>query len=348
MSCAPFDNNEIATSAMLDELFSKNHKLGYSLWICVSRDGQPLWLAPATAQGARNLYNIVRPMRLKVRLALRSILFFSILFPRIATIIFGRRWCNAPLLTDFLNQGCLRSVSGMICGPVGPRRRLTMFCRDGQDRSIIIKVGVNVGGSAACELESSALKELSLVDGWRHRIPRLLSSGDWRGRKWIAQSEIKGCQLGVDNINDLEGLWEEMPRTGSVKLSEWLMLRAVPNGHCLQQLRERLLDSPLSSQELRCGWIHGDYAPWNAIRATDREIHLIDLEYATKDQPVLIDLWYLRFSAAHLLGRDLPIGKERIIGLALVVFWIFDHAAEPVWRAALNMINEELTILDKG
>jgi hypothetical protein len=58
----------------------------------------------------------------------------------------------------------------------------------------------------------------------------------------------------------------------------------------------------LAGKKIRCGIVHGDFAPWNA-RVNDGQLYVFDWESATSQSPVVWDMYHFHMQASALLNK---------------------------------------------
>lgn len=177
-----------------------------------------------------------------------------------------------------------------------------------------VKIGLTEAATARVRAEARVLERLWQCPELRPYIPRLIYSGDWSDTHLLFQSPLEGASgparfgqvhatfldalyrstaVGVPGekiVQDLEGRWT----SSLVNLpGEWDSLgREVFRSVC----------AALEGSRLRCGVIHGDFAPWNT-RLHNGQLLCFDWESAVWAAPSMWDVFHFKIQSATLSRR---------------------------------------------
>ena len=163
--------------------------------------------------------------------------------------------------------------------------------------------------------EASILQRLWNFPALRPHIPRLLYAGDCSGTYVLFQGALQGARgpTTLDEIHRsfLQKLWDvhavRMPGQSLIEVVAAKWERVVPRlGAEWERLGEEVLrraSRDLEGKTMRCGVMHGDFAPWNT-RVLEERLLLFDWESATWEAPTSWDTFYFQVQASYSFRKN--------------------------------------------
>lgn len=179
------------------------------------------------------------------------------------------------------------------------------------------------------------LRRLAVFPALTPHIPEVLYAGDWEAGFVLFQSSglprPGPVQFGSLHEKFLHKLWDVLivHKTGELLVKQvaakWRtagpLLRHETGelGRLALQRAARELDG----QFIRCGIMHGDFAPWNT-RVGDGRLFLFDWELAACDAPIQWDVFHFHVQVSTLLNRKNGWGiAPQASGTDRACFWLY-------------------------
>jgi len=175
-----------------------------------------------------------------------------------------------------------------------------------------IKVPVTDKAIARVEHEARFLERLGKYARMRPHVPRVLHASKWKQSFLLFQTNVPGAISPGQFTRTHEDFLAELGQIRSVRRSGQNLVQHVGDYFSTanfstamrelgrEALREASLD--LASEEIECGIIHGDFAPWNT-RVCGGKLYIYDWEMAADDLPCVWD-------ALHFLAQTDSLLKE--------------------------------------
>ena len=219
----------------------------------------------------------------------------------------------AALVTEITGE--MRPVFALSLGAPGPYRKLTVQVMhpDGQILGYI-KLPLTESATPRIRVEAAMLNALQQFDALRPHIPKLLHEGRWEDGYVLFEScgpltpaPAKFGPIYEDFLRKLSNsqpsekpglavVEEVAQQWSSTKDRQDSILRSLGNGAVARARRE------LAGKKIRCGIVHGDFAPWNA-RVNNGQLYVFDWESATPQSPVVWDIYHFHTQVSALLNK---------------------------------------------
>lgn len=220
----------------------------------------------------------------------------------------------AALVTEITGE--TRPVFGLSLGAPGPYRKLTIQVMR-LDSQVLgyIKLPLTEAATARIRAEAAMLSALQRFEALRPHVPKVLHEGRWE-EGWLL---FESCgpvtpapaKFGPIYEDFLHKLWDAQPsekpglavieavaqRWETTKDRQDSILRSLGNGGLARARRE------LVGKTIRCGIMHGDFAPWNG-RVNNGQLYVFDWESATSQSPVLWDIYHFHTQVSALLNKN--------------------------------------------
>ena len=178
-----------------------------------------------------------------------------------------------------------------------------------------IKLPITEAATYRVRNEAKTIERLERSSALRPYIPRLLYAGNWENSYVLFQSQLEGksgpADFGGMHERFLNFLWSEnsikVPGDAVVDATASKWKKAVKGLSSEWQSigREALhrASAGMTRTMLRCGLVHGDFAPWNT-RVSDNHLLLFDWESSNWQSPVLWDVFHFHVQSFALLSRS--------------------------------------------
>jgi hypothetical protein len=212
-------------------------------------------------------------------------------------------------------------------GRVRPNRKplIQVLTPDGNVLAYV-KVGWNALTRRLIANETRVLAELERRSSFDvFEVPRILHHGDWREHAILVLSPLHGRSFRQTRsyIAAAAAAMNEISRLsagGEAPLAEsayWQTTKervtAAANGVALAHLAD-VLEDRYGAEDLRFGWWHGDWTPWNMARRGDR-LAIWDWERSGDGVPVGLDAAHFDFQVALRAARgDSRAALRRTLG----------------------------------
>jgi hypothetical protein len=196
-------------------------------------------------------------------------------------------------------------------------RKLTLqvMCPGGEILGYI-KFPLTAAAGARIKHEAAILERLASMPAVRSLVPRVLWAGDWGKSQILFQSAVPFAvsppEYGPAHESFLQKLWSHGFSIQPAKIileqvrSHWRKIE-VKLSHELRALGQAAFwqaCSDLNNASIRCGLIHGDFAPWNC-RLANGQLFVFDWESAASNAPLLWDVFHFRVRVDGLLHRGM-------------------------------------------
>lgn len=172
--------------------------------------------------------------------------------------------------------------------------------------------------------EAKVLERLSDFPELRQHIPHLLYAGNWCDGHVLFQSALEG-ERGPLAFNEVHKKFlQKLRDIHTVDAQVQTVIRRVSakwekaarnlgaEWEDLGQEALRRSAREMTGKTLRCGVMHGDFAPWNT-RLVQKELLLFDWESADWASPIMWDIFHFQIQAAYFFrkveGFQLPKGE---------------------------------------
>lgn len=203
---------------------------------------------------------------------------------------------------------------GVFLGTPGPNRKLIVYAKD-DDKAWFIKVPINPETAALAQAEAATLAALADDPVLSGLVPRCYWIGDALAIENVRASGAAFAPLDDDEILRVHNLLHARSRK-EVSLAEmarqWEAHDTVTALHPSRVIAGRIdaarkaarefLQTLPTNMTLSCYAAHGDFTPWNVLRAPDGSARIIDWElYGLR--PKFFDPFHYRVSPAILVDR---------------------------------------------
>ena len=222
------------------------------------------------------------------------------------------------LLQQFVTEvtGEREPVFSLLLGTPGPFRKLTIqvMRADGEILGYI-KLSLTPAAIARVRAEAAMLQRLSLFPELHPHLPRLIHAGEWQGGYLLFQSpgplRPGPVEFGQAHQRFLQALWSvhSTEKAGRVLVkgiaARWQKIDSLLDP-MLRELGERTLERAaldLSDVTVRCGIMHGDFAPWNTRLGDKGDLFVFDWESAVWEAPISWDVFHFHGQIASLLKK---------------------------------------------
>lgn len=320
------------------EWLQSNNSSDSSHWLGMPAFGRLRWLIPAINNPIEPVSSLAPPTGTLPRIGFNALTYFTKRFGALPGLV------RNVALSQGLIRECqsvlgLSHIDAISIGTIGPRQRLTLLGRSSDGHPCIAKIGLGEHGGTACESEARALAALANDQWWSPRIPRLLRKGHWKNRAYVVQSVLQGRPLNSRDTDSLIRMSLDAPSTCVKTLRIWiehdaLNISGLESLLCLRKIQP-LLDEPVNF-----GWVHGDWAPWNARLTPQGEMLIFDWEQAAPNLPRCIDPGTAVICAHQLLGRKITsFSPTSLLAGAL---WVRQHWHQQDWSRCCNWVSKAL------
>jgi thymidylate kinase len=200
-------------------------------------------------------------------------------------------------------------------GTPGRYRKATIQITAGGRICGFLKVPLAPEAGDRVKQEAAALARLSAVARLRAVLPAVLFAGEWNGRFVLLEAPLGGKRGGVRLerkhrvfLDELAKV-EPVPRQAGTLLEEvgreWELVASELDaaGRLAVAGALRRIERDYSTLTIRCGFSHGDFAPWNTRRGEDC-LEVFDWEAAEPRKPLDWDAFHFQTQTASLLRRD--------------------------------------------
>jgi Phosphotransferase enzyme family len=163
--------------------------------------------------------------------------------------------------------------------------------------------------------EAAILERLGNFPSLRPHIPRILYAGSWNDSYMLFQTSLEGevgpLTLGhlhdkfLHTLRDVHTLEKPGQHVVDDMAARWKNAAQLLGGKWKELGAEVLRRSAreLQGKMLRCGVMHGDFAPWNT-RARAGELLLFDWESADWEAPLSWDLFHFGVQTASSFNKN--------------------------------------------
>lgn len=213
--------------------------------------------------------------------------------------------------------GETKPVFAMLVGRPGLYRKLTVQVMSPNGEILgYVKLPLTEAARRRVQHEAAVLQRLGEFAALRGYIPQVLHSGEWQEGYVLFQSAGSGkpgpTRFSRGHERFLRRLWDvrQVERPGEVLVDEvsrrWQQAAPLltPEQRRLGELALRQAGNSLDGVAVRCGLMHGDFAPGNTFVKSDAELFVCDWELAEFDQPVIWDVF--SFHAVTAVMRRKP------------------------------------------
>jgi hypothetical protein len=204
-----------------------------------------------------------------------------------------------------------KPVFAILLGVPGLYRKLTVLAMSPNGKTLgYIKLPLTDAAGGHVRHEAEVLHELGEVAGLRGNVPTLLHSQEWQNGCMLFQSGGAGkrgpTRFTGGHERFLRRLWEARPvqKSGQVLVDEvgrrWqeVVPRLTSEERHAGELALQKARKCLDGVAVRCGLMHGDFAPVNTLLQADGELFVFDWEWAEFDQPIIWDVLHFHARAA--------------------------------------------------
>jgi hypothetical protein len=236
-------------------------------------------------------------------------------------------------------------VFAFLLGTPGKFRKLTVqVMRPDGEILGYIKLPLTPEASERIRRESTVLEQLNNSADLRSQVPTLLYAGAWSSGHFLFQSggpaELGPIQFGPLCRNFLNKLWnfKRVDKPGSALVEEvgerWRRVESKLDAswRALAAAVLTRASDALQNVNVRCGIMHGDFAPWNT-RLSNGQLYVFDWESATEDAPRLWDVFHYHAQVGSLLRRRVGTGLEpncQKSDAALLLLYLLHSACDTV------------------
>ena len=201
-----------------------------------------------------------------------------------------------------------------LSGTPGPHQKLTAQVGNGNDIVAYVKIGKDATVGELLRHEAETLNRLHDIASIAFSVPKVitlecdqddvllfLSCPIKPAKKRFHRADSKDAQflsalakLDRSEVNIAQVLDE-------IGLNSYVRQLNVydATGSAIVQQATAFLVEHFAMQDVAMTLCHGDYAPWNTLELADRNIFVIDWEYANRQAPALTDLFHHIFMPAR-------------------------------------------------
>ncbi len=275
----------------------------------------PLGNTPCALSGSQIYVPYARRARILKKLLLAAIRVNAIAWSRQRVLIASTRpLLLQRLVTDLTGEH--RPVFSLLLGTPGPFRKLTIqVMRPNGEILGYIKLPLTRAAIARVCEEAAMLRRLSTFPALQPHIPRIIHAGEWQGGYLLFQSSGPlrpgPAEFGLPHRQFLQTLWsvQAVEKAGRILVEEiaarWRKIDSLLDP-MLRELGERTLaraGRDLSDGTVRCGIMHGDFAPWNTRLGDEGKLFVFDWESAVWEAPISWDIFHFHGQIASLLRK---------------------------------------------
>jgi hypothetical protein len=220
--------------------------------------------------------------------------------------------------------GEAQPVFAMSLGRQAAVRKLTVqVMRPSGEILGYIKLPLTATAVGRVRNEARMVERLWTFPTLRLHIPQLLYSGNWNGTYVVFQSRLEGDRgpLLFSGAHEafLRTLWEiDCTEVAGEKVINTVATRWRRTSRYLDREWEEIGDEVLrraacnlQGRTLRCGVMHGDFAPWNT-RVHQNNLLLFDWESADWQAPNAWDKFHFQVRSSYYLNKhkrlQIPVG----------------------------------------
>jgi len=235
-------------------------------------------------------------------------------------------WCCPKILVATKDMSALERLVHAVTSEPKPMfalsvgrqaavRKLTVqVMRPNGDILGYVKLPLTNAATDRVRNEANILEHLWNFPALRPHIPRLLYAGDCSGTYVLFQCALQGAR-GPTTLTEmhrsfLQKLWDvhavRMPGKSLIEVVAAKWEKVVPRlGAEWESLGQEVLrraSRDLEGNILRCGVMHGDFAPWNT-RVWEERLLLFDWESATWEAPISWDTFHFQVQASYFFRK---------------------------------------------
>jgi hypothetical protein len=309
-----------SSSTKLKEAIRKKGYLQQHTFLAVPSRRAPRWLVPIQSRyallAATQMYE---PHKWIMRLLKQSLIG--------VTKIGWTGWCCPHILVATKDMTALEQLVEAVTSEPAPLFALSVG-RQAAVRKLTIQVmrpnGETLGymklplTKAATERvrnEARVLERLWNFASLRPHIPRLLYAGDCNGTYVLFQRSLQGTRGPTTFTEMHRSFLEKMRAAHTIKVPGQNIIEAVATKweavapvlgaeweHLGQEVLRRA-NRELEGKTLRCGVMHGDFAPWNT-RVWEERMLLFDWESSSWEAPISWDTFHFHVQALYSFGGN--------------------------------------------
>ncbi|HEX4486791.1 MAG TPA: phosphotransferase [Terriglobales bacterium] len=305
------------------------------------------WLVPAgNRRAALRGFQSYSPFALRARV-LKQILISAArlhMLPHISTEVLVRS--DGPLELEQLIERVTGEKDVAFCVAVGTATRfqkLTIQVLNQSGRPVaFIKLSMTVAAAERIRHEASVLRELGETS-IRDSVPRVIFDGPWGDGSHLLvispapgkPSALKLSRAHMTFLSELAKLNSFFRPAGAVL--DDVMLEVMQTAGldrvqdialaALSQAQREVYDIPV-----RCGRIHGDFAPWN-LSVHEGRLFAFDWESSEVGVPLLWDAFHFQTQVSCLLKRGQTAWAGRYFKLTLDRALLLAYAVRSLCRA---------------
>jgi len=276
----------------------------------------PRWIIPLNAVQKPDHLSVYIPYTLKARL-LKAGLSAAMRTP---SSVWVRSSVSLPakgpldaLVREVLGESSANFTISL--GTPGRYRKATIQITAGGRVCAFLKVPLTPEAGDRVKHEAAVLARLSAVPRLRAMLPTVLLAEEWNERFVLLEAPLGGRPGGVRFGSEHRVFLDELAKVEPVSRQagnvleeigrEWELVASVLDAANRSTVAGilRLVERNYSALTIRCGFSHGDFAPWNTRRGDDG-LQVFDWEAAEPRKPQDWDAFHFHTQTASLLRRD--------------------------------------------
>jgi hypothetical protein len=261
---------------------------------------------------------------------------------------------NPLPLEELVNQltGESRPLFALSLGAPGRFQKLTVQVLGREGVALgYIKLPLTEPAKDRLRHEAAVLEGLE-KSALRPYVPRLLHAGPWGDGYIVFTSALEGAPGPTVLTSAHHKLLRTMPEVHLVSkpgpaVVEYVgrrWLKVAPQlGRKWNEIGNTILSScadALASSTVTCGFMHGDFAPWNT-KSKDGDLSLFDWETAEDEAPLGWDLLHFQVQTEFHLGQRRPtLSRRYSLGTCYSLYLLYSAAnlaeAGPTTKCAID------------
>lgn len=310
----------LSPSADLERAVRRNGFTHTQKFIVIPSRRTPRWLIPAQGRPAMlAAMQIYEPHKSMARLLKKTLIGVT-----------QRGWTNwfgPEILVATKGRSALEGLVDAVAAEPTPvfalsvgrqaavRKLTVQVMRQNGDILGYIKLPLTEAATERVRNEASVLERLGTFPSLRPHIPRLLYAGNCNGTYVLFQGALQGTR-GPTTLSAMHrSLLAKMQEVHTIRVPGQTVIHRVAvkwetvapilgaEWEGLAQEALRRASRELEGKSLRCGVVHGDFAPWNTRVLGDR-ILLFDWESASWEAPTSWDTFHFHVQTSSSLRRN--------------------------------------------
>lgn len=310
----------LSPSAELRKAIKKRGFIHNHTFIALPSRGVPRWIVPTHSRNAIvAATQIYEPHKWVMRLLKRSFIgatkmgWTGLCYPKV--LVATKDTLTLERLVSAVTSES-KPVFALSVGRQAAVRKLTVqvMCPNGEILGYM-KLPLTSAAAERVRNEARILQKLWTFPALRPHIPRLLYAGEWCGTYVLFQCPLQGARGPTSFTEMHRSLLQKLLAVHAVRMSGRSLIEGIGAnwkqsvpwlGAEWERLGQEVLERAsrdLEGKLLRCGLVHGDFAPWNT-RVWDERLLLFDWESATWAAPASWDIFHFQVHASYFFRKN--------------------------------------------